>query len=84
MEEERLIITFYKVPLKVDYEQLKEVVLDNNELLNDALNQYLEEISDKVEIWLVENNIAVTEIGYFVALDNTNELQDVIKKGEHY
>lgn len=80
MEEERLIIAFYKVPLKVDYEQLKEVILDNNELLNDALNQYLEEIADNIEIWLVENNIAVTEIGYFIALDNTNELQDVIKK----
>ena len=73
-DKNRVIIAFFKVPLKIKYEALEDVI-DKNQLLHEALIQYMQEFAnDGIEVWKIENNIAVTELGYYVALEQTKEL----------
>lgn len=82
MKEERIIVTFFTVPLKIKYDALGDLI-DKNPILNGALLQYLgDTLPDHVEIWLIEHNIAVTEVGYIVAMEQTEELKELIEENE--
>lgn len=81
MKEERIVVAFFKVPLKVKYEALADV-MDEKALVGDALMQYLQEFPSDVEIWKVEKNIAVTELGYIIAMEQTPQIEELINERE--
>ena len=71
-----MVVAFFKVNLKIPYEQLLELrIID--ETLNLAITEYARELEeDGLEIWKIEDNIAITDGGYYVALENTQEIED--------
>jgi len=81
MEEEKIIVAFFKVPLQVKYEALADV-LDDNPLIADALSYYLADLPREVEVWKIEKNIAVTELGYFIAMEQTPDVERLIEENQ--
>ena len=81
MKEERIVVAFFKVPLRVKYEALADAI-DDNPLVADALGQYLSDFPKEIEIWKMEKNIAVTELGYIIAMEQTPQIEELIKENE--
>ena len=73
-----MIVSFFRVRLEIPYEQLDDI-RDNDERLNWAISEYADELEEEgVEIWRIEDNIVVTEDGYYIAIEATEELEELI------
>lgn len=58
-------VVFYSTELSVPYEDVKSEMLIKDDLLHRAISNYASELTrDGKEIWLIEDNIIVTESGY--------------------
>ena len=58
-------VVFYSTELSVPYEDVKSEMLIKDDLLHKAISNYASELTrDGKEIWLIEDNIIVTESGY--------------------
>lgn len=81
MKEEKITVAFFRVPLKVKYEALADA-FDEHPLVHDALEQYLSDFPKEIEIWHIEKNIAATEVGYIIAMEQTPDIEKLIEENE--